>query len=80
VKLRGDDHERATYIANDPTGRRRNILTLKRHGARTLHGLRTRLACRFLALAAAVALNYRLGLSSRSLAQYIAGTLELLLI
>lgn len=50
----------------------KDILTLERHGARTLHGLRTRLACRFLALTAAVALNHRLGLPSRSLAQYIA--------
>jgi hypothetical protein len=50
----------------------KDILTLERHGARTLHGLRTRLACRFLALAAAVALNHRLGLPTRSLAQYIA--------
>jgi hypothetical protein len=50
----------------------KDILTLERHGARTLHRLRTRLACRFLALAAAVALNHRLGLPSRSLAQYIA--------
>jgi len=29
----------------------KDILALERHGARTLHGLRTRLACRFLALA-----------------------------
>jgi Transposase DDE domain len=50
----------------------KDVLTLERHGARTLHGLRTRLACRFLALAAAVALNHRLGLPSRSLAQYTA--------
>jgi hypothetical protein len=50
----------------------KDILTLERHGARTLHGLRTRLACRFLALAAAIALNHRLGLPSRSLAQYTA--------
>jgi len=50
----------------------KDILTLERHGARTLHGLRARLACRFLALAAAVALNHRLGLPSRSLAQYTA--------
>ena len=28
----------------------KDILTLERHGARTLHGLRTRLACHFLAL------------------------------
>lgn len=50
----------------------KDILTLERHGARTLHGLRTRLACRFLALAAAIALNHRLGLPTRSLAQYTA--------
>jgi Transposase DDE domain len=50
----------------------KDILTLERHGARTLHGLRTRLTCRFLALAAAVALNHRLGHPSRSLAQYTA--------
>jgi len=50
----------------------KDVLTLERHGARTLHGLRTRLACRFLALAAAVALNHRLGLPTRSLAQYTA--------
>jgi len=50
----------------------KDILTLERHGARTLHGLRTRLACRFLALTAAVALNHRLGLPTRSLAQYTA--------
>jgi len=50
----------------------KDILTLERHGARTLRGLRTRLACRFLALAAAVALNHRLGRPSRSLACYTA--------
>ena len=31
-----------------------------------------RLACRFLALTAAIALNHRLGLPSRALAQYTA--------
>ena len=50
----------------------KDILTLERHGARTLHGLRTRIACRLLALAAAVTLNYQLGLPSRALAQYTA--------
>ncbi|MCA1701681.1 MAG: IS982 family transposase [Actinobacteria bacterium] len=50
----------------------KDILTLERHGARTLHGLRTRLACRFLALTAAIALNHRLGRPSRSLACYTA--------
>jgi hypothetical protein len=50
----------------------KDILTLERHGARTLRGLRTRIACRLLALAAAVQLNHQLGLPSRALAQYIA--------
>ena len=48
----------------------KDILTLERHGARTLHNLRVRLATRFAALAAAVALNHRLGRPSRSLACY----------
>ena len=48
----------------------KDTLTLERHGARTLHGLRTRLVCRFLALTAAVALNHRLGRPTRSLACY----------
>jgi hypothetical protein len=48
----------------------KDILTLERHGARTLHNLRVRLAMRFVALAAAVALNHQLGRPSRSLACY----------
>ena len=48
----------------------KDLLGLERHGARTLHGLRVRLAQRFLALAAAIALNHRLGRPSRSLAPY----------
>ncbi|MDP9400039.1 MAG: IS982 family transposase, partial [Actinomycetota bacterium] len=48
----------------------KDLLGLERHGARTLHGLRVRLCQRFLALAAAVALNHRLGRPSRSLAAY----------
>jgi hypothetical protein len=39
----------------------KDIFTLERHGARTLENLRVRLACRFAALAAAIALNHRLG-------------------
>jgi len=39
----------------------KDLLTLERHGARALHVLGTRIRCRFLAVAAAVALNYRLG-------------------
>jgi transposase len=50
----------------------KDLLTLERHGARTLHGLRTRINTRFLALAAAIALNHRLGRPSRALIDYIA--------
>ncbi len=50
----------------------KDVLTLERHGARTLRGLRARIACRFLALAAAIALNHRLGRPSRALTAYIA--------
>ena len=50
----------------------KDILTLERHGARTLHGLRARIAARILTLTAAVALNHKLGLPSRSLTQYTA--------
>lgn len=50
----------------------KDILTLERHGARTLHALRTRLAYRFLALAAAIALNHQLGRPSRALADLTA--------
>jgi hypothetical protein len=48
----------------------KDLLGLERHGARTLHGLRVRLSQRFLALAAAIALNHRLDRPSRSLAPY----------
>jgi hypothetical protein len=50
----------------------KDILTLERHGARTLRNLRVRLAARFAALAAAIALNHHLGRPSRSLASYTA--------
>ncbi len=50
----------------------KDLLTLERHGARTLHGLRTRIASRFLALAAAINLNHRLGRPPRTLIDYIA--------
>jgi Transposase DDE domain len=50
----------------------KDILTLERHGARTLDNLRARLAARFLALTACIALNHRLGRPSRALADYIA--------
>ena len=50
----------------------KDILTLERHGARTLHGLATRISTRFLALAAAIALNHRLGRPPRALVDYTA--------
>jgi Transposase DDE domain len=50
----------------------KDILTLERHGARTLKNLRVRLCARFAALAAAIALNHELRRPSRSLAPYIA--------
>lgn len=48
----------------------KDILTLERHGARTLENLRVRLSTRFAALAASIALNHHLGRPSRSLACY----------
>jgi hypothetical protein len=50
----------------------KELLTLERHGARSLHGLRTRICVRFLALAAAISLNHRLGRPPRALADYTA--------
>jgi hypothetical protein len=50
----------------------KDLLTLERHGARTLHGLAARISTRFLALAAAIALNHRLGRPARSLVDYVA--------
>jgi hypothetical protein len=50
----------------------KDILALERHGARTLRGLRARIAGRFLALAAAVSLNHQLGRNSRALVDYDA--------
>jgi hypothetical protein len=50
----------------------KDLLTLERHGARTLHGLRARIASRVLTLAAAIALNHLLGRPSRSLANLTA--------
>jgi transposase len=50
----------------------KDILTLERHGARTLQGLRERLAQRFLCLAACVSLNYQLGRPTRALVDYCA--------
>lgn len=48
----------------------KDILTLERHGARTLAGLKERVLQRFLCLAACISLNYELGRPSRALVDY----------
>jgi hypothetical protein len=50
----------------------KDLLSLERHGARTLHNLRARIGARLLALAAGVLLNHQLGRPSRALANYTA--------
>ncbi len=50
----------------------KDLLTLERHGARTLPGLRTRILARFCCLAACVTLNHQLGRKSRALVDYCA--------
>ena len=50
----------------------KDLLTLERHGARTLPGIRERILQRFLRLAACIALNHRLGRPSRALVAYTA--------
>ena len=50
----------------------KDLLTLERHGARTLAGLRERVLARFLCLAACISLNHRLGRPSRALVDYCA--------
>lgn len=50
----------------------KGTLTLERHGARTLQGLRERILQRLLTLAAAISLNYQLGRPSRALVDYCA--------
>jgi hypothetical protein len=50
----------------------KDILTLERHGARTLPGLRERILQRLLCLAAAISLNHQLGRPSRALVNYCA--------
>jgi hypothetical protein len=48
----------------------KDILTLERHRARTLEGLKERVLQRFLCLAACISLNYQLGRPSRALVDY----------
>lgn len=50
----------------------KDLLTLERHGARTLAGLRERILQRLLCLAACVSLNHQLGRPSRALVDYVA--------
>jgi hypothetical protein len=50
----------------------KDLLTLERHGARTLPGLRERILARFCCLAAAITLNHQLGRPSRALVNYCA--------
>jgi transposase len=50
----------------------KDLLTLERHGARTVAGLRERILARFLCLAACISLNHRLGRPSRALVDYCA--------
>jgi hypothetical protein len=50
----------------------KDLLTLERHGARTLAGLRERILQRFLCLAACITLNHQLGRPSRALVNYVA--------
>ncbi len=50
----------------------KDTLTLERHGARTLPGLRERVLQRLLCLAAAITLNHQLGRPSRALVNYCA--------
>ena len=50
----------------------KDLLTLERHGARTLPGLRERILQRFCCLAAAITLNHQLGRPSRALVTYCA--------
>ena len=50
----------------------KDLLTLERHGARTLAGLKERVLQRFLCLAAAISLNHELGRPSRALVNYCA--------
>jgi hypothetical protein len=50
----------------------KDLLSLERHGARTLHNLRARIAQRMLALTACVYLNHCLQRPSRAIADYTA--------
>jgi hypothetical protein len=76
--MRRDEHGHGPHLA--PIRQRiesifwtcKDLLTLERHGARTLAGLRERILQRFLCLAACVSLNHHLGRPSRALVDYVA--------
>ena len=50
----------------------KDLLTLERHGARTITNLYARIASRLLTLAACITLNHQLGRPSRALVDYVA--------
>jgi hypothetical protein len=50
----------------------KDLLTLERHGARTLAGIKERVPQRFLCLAACITLNHQLGRPSRALVDHVA--------
>jgi len=50
----------------------KDLLTLERHGARTIDGIKERVLQRFLCLAACITLNHKLGRPSRALVDYVA--------
>ena len=50
----------------------KDLLTLERHGARTITNLYARIASRLLTLAACISLNHQLGRPSRSLVAHVA--------
>ena len=49
-----------------------DLLTLERHGARTVPGIRERILQRFLCLAACIVINHHLGRPSRALVESVA--------
>ncbi len=50
----------------------KDLLTLERHGARTLAGIKERILQRFLCLAACISLNHQLGRPSRAFVDFVA--------
>lgn len=76
--LRRDERGSQPHLA--PTRQRielvfftcRDLLSLERHGARTLANLAVRVTSRLLALAACISLNHQLGRPTRAIADYTA--------